>query len=140
MGDRFRYLELARDALAKVSTFSIVECSVIDETDPVDYLSQPRFLNQVVMGKTALAPRELLAQLFAIEDTLGRKREIPKGPRVIDLDLLLYDNLVYRDERLVLPHPAIKRRPFVMKQLLELDEELADPETGEKYREVYRHG
>lgn len=140
IGDREAYLALARHELEKLPDFAMHACSAIDETDPVDYLGQPRFLNQVVEGETTLPPRNFLACLFEIENKLGRKREIPKGPREIDLDLLLYGDVVHKDEFLLLPHPGIKSRPFVLKQLLELDDELKDPETGEKYLEVYRRG
>ncbi len=139
VGDRAAYLEQARDALAHLPGFILHACSGIDETDPVEYLDQPRFLNQVVEGETNLPPGDFLAKLLDIEHKLGRKREIPKGPRAIDLDLLLYGNIVYRDDFLSLPHPGIKRRLFILKQLLELDDTLADPKTGEKYREVYRN-
>ncbi len=139
MGDREAYLAKARDELAHLPGFILRSCSGIDETDPVEYLDQPRFLNQVVEGETALPAGKFLACLFEIENKLGRKREIPKGPRVIDLDLLLYGDIICKDEFLSLPHPEIKRRPFILKQLLELDDTLADPETGEKYREVYRN-
>ena len=140
VGDRIRYLKSARRKLSRMPDFTLRSQSSVDETEPVEYVDQPRFLNQVVCGETSLAPRELLTRLFEIEDALGRKREIPKGPRTIDLDLLLYDDLVYRDDCLVLPHPGIRNRPFVMKQLLELDAELKDPVTGETYQEVYRRG
>ena len=89
--------------------------------------------------ETDLAPRELLRRLLDVEEKLGRRRLVRKGPRTIDLDLLLYDGLVYRDEALTVPHPGIVERPFVMKHLLELDGELADPVSGKKYREVYRN-
>jgi 2-amino-4-hydroxy-6-hydroxymethyldihydropteridine diphosphokinase len=140
VGDRMRYLESARQKLSRMPDFTLQSQSSVDETEPLEYVDQPRFLNQIVCGETALPPHDVLQRLFDIEAALGRKREIPKGPRTIDLDLLLYDDLVYCDERLVLPHPGIRNRPFVMKQLLELDGELKDPVTGEAYKEVYRRG
>jgi 2-amino-4-hydroxy-6-hydroxymethyldihydropteridine diphosphokinase len=140
VGDRMRYLESARTMLACMPDFTLRSQSSVDETEPVEYVDQPRFLNQIVCGETALPPSDVLQRLFDIENALGRKREIPKGPRTIDLDLLLYDDLVYCDERLVLPHPGIRKRPFVMKQLIELDGKLKDPMTGETYWEVYRRG
>ncbi len=137
LGDRAAYLAFARRKLEELPDFALGACSGIDETDPIEYFAQPRFLNQVVSGETKLSPWDLLERLFEIEHKLGRTRKIPKGPRTIDLDLLLYGDMVCRDERLILPHPGIKRRPFVIKELLEIDSSLTDPETGETYREVY---
>jgi 2-amino-4-hydroxy-6-hydroxymethyldihydropteridine diphosphokinase len=139
LGDRGRFLERARSLLAEAVDISLLALSAVDETEPVDVTDQPMFLNQVVLVETDLAPRDLLAVLQRIEDDMGRVRATPRGPRTIDLDLLLYGALVYRDGALTVPHPGIVKRHFVMKHLLELDGELADPVTGKKYREVYRN-
>jgi len=140
LGDRREYLSRALEELSVTPGLTVLAASSIEETDPVDFLDQPRFLNQAVMAGTDLEARDLLARLLAIEEKLGRRRGVPKGPRTIDLDILLYGDVVCREGDLVLPHPGITARPFVMKHLLELDEGLADPATGIPYREVYRNG
>lgn len=139
IGDRNRYLSEARDALSMLPDFKIVSASSIDETKPVDCLDQPDFLNQVIMGETILAPHALLHQTTAIELQLGRQRTVRKGPRTIDIDILLYDEVIMQTEDLILPHREIRNRPFIMKHLIELDETLVDPVSGELYREVYRN-
>ena len=139
LGGRETYLARARELLAEADDITLLAVSSVDETEPVEVTDQPMFLNQVVLVETGLPPRELLRRLLDVEEKLGRRRLVRKGPRTIDLDLLLYDGLVYRDEALTVPHPGIVERPFVMKHLLELDGELADPVSGKKYREVYRN-
>ncbi len=140
LGDRRDFLSRALKELSATPGITVFAASSIEETEPVDFTDQPRFLNQAVMIGTDLAAQELLARLQAIEEKLGRLRGVPKGPRTIDLDILLYGADVCRGRDLVLPHPGIPSRPFVMKHLLELDGELADPETGIPYREVCRNG
>ena len=139
LGDREGNLARAARLLAEAGDIRLLKKSSLEETVPVDYAGQPDFLNQVVLAETELAPRELLDALQKIEYAMGRVRTVPKGPRVIDLDLLLYDALVYRDDALTLPHPGIVKRPFVMREMLELDGELSDPVSGKKDREVLRH-
>ncbi|MCX7679907.1 MAG: 2-amino-4-hydroxy-6-hydroxymethyldihydropteridine diphosphokinase [Spirochaetes bacterium] len=139
LGDRYQYLAKARCMLANLEGFRILSESSIEETDPVGYVAQPKFLNQVIMGVTEHPPEILLRFLLSIEAQLGRTRTIKMGPRVIDLDILLYEGVVVRTDELTIPHPEIRNRPFVMKQLLELDETLIDPTTGEKYMEVYKN-
>ena len=98
--------------------------------------NQPDFLNLVVRGKTGKTPQELLAAIASIENAMGRDRASagPKGPRTIDIDILLFGNRVIEEPDLVVPHPGIKDRQFVLVPLLELDPELTDPLTGTPYR------
>lgn len=92
------------------------------ETDPVGYTQQPRFLNAVALLETDISPLDLLRGLLAIEHSMGRDRakSPPKGPRIIDLDLLLYGDLVLDDPALTLPHPALHERRFVLAPLAEI--------------------
>lgn len=130
LGDRTANLARARREMERRGALKILKASSIKETDPVDYLHQPKFMNQVVMVHTGLAPRELLRELKAIESLMGRSGGIPKGPRVIDLDILLYDNVVMDTPDLIIPHPGIGVRDFVREHLLELDVSLTDPKSG----------
>ncbi len=115
--------------------FGAPELSPIYESEPQYDREQPRFLNAVAAGRTRLGPFELLDELLAIERRLGRQRdqERPKGPRSIDLDLLLYRDWLVCHPRLVLPHPGITERLFVLQPLIDLDPELTDPQCGRVY-------
>jgi 2-amino-4-hydroxy-6-hydroxymethyldihydropteridine diphosphokinase len=116
-------LELLGDDVVAVSSFR--------ETDPVGYLDQPRFLNAVAALETGLEPRELLDRLLEVERELGRTRNGPRfGPRTIDLDLLLYGDLVIDEPGLVVPHPRLAERRFVLEPLAELDPDLVVPGLG----------
>jgi 2-amino-4-hydroxy-6-hydroxymethyldihydropteridine diphosphokinase len=110
-----------------LSYFSVLAQSSIYETEPVDYLSQPWFLNVVVEIGTELSPQQLLRFCLEIETKLGRKRDIPKGPRTIDIDLLFYNDLILNNEELILPHPRIAERRFVLIPLNEIAPALVHP-------------
>jgi 2-amino-4-hydroxy-6-hydroxymethyldihydropteridine diphosphokinase len=136
LGDRKKNLSDAIQHLASGCPVTILDKSSIIETDPVDYLDQPRFLNQVIVVETSLAPRDLLRELKQAEADLGRTKSFSKGPRTIDLDILLYDDIILNTDDLKIPHPEIKNRKFILRHLVELDPELKDPATGKKYREL----
>ena len=116
----------------------VVAKSSLYETEPVDYADQPRFVNSVVQMETELAPDELLEFLLAIERRYGRDRcrDIPKGPRALDLDLLLFDDLVLDSPRLTLPHPALALRRFVLTPLCEIAAGVRHPVLGATMREL----
>lgn len=110
---------------AAVNTFAgcgcrITRSSAVYETEPVDYVDQPLFLNCVVEIETTLAPLELLRRMQEIEAACGRVRTVPKGPRTLDIDILLYGDLVIRTAELTIPHPAMLQRRFVLEPLAEL--------------------
>lgn len=137
LGARTANLERARRELRERKGIEVLGESPVEETDPVDLVGQPRFLNQVVLVRTVMEPLELLRILKGIERKMGRKPSIPKGPRVIDLDILLYGDRVMDTEYLRIPHPRIRERDFVMKHLIALDPDIADPVDRKKYREVF---
>ncbi len=127
LGDREatmrRAIELLGDEVVAVSSFR--------ETDPVGYEDQPRFLNGAVALETELSPRELLDRLLAVERELGRTRDGPRyGPRTIDLDLLLYGEVVVDEPGLRVPHPRLAERRFALEPLAELDPSLTIPGAG----------
>jgi len=136
LGDRYKNLSDARTLISSYKEIEILKESSILETDPVDFLDQPPFLNQIIALKTTLTPEKLLSLLQQIEFNMGKKVIIPKGPRLIDLDILLYNDLILTTSDLVLPHPGIKKRDFILKHLIELDDELSDPVSGILYKEV----
>ncbi len=137
LGNREEFLESAVRMIAESAGRVAAESSVL-HTKAVDFTDQPDFLNQVIQIETGLDPLQLLDTLKHIETALGRKKTFPRGPREIDLDILLYDDLVLNSERLVVPHPRILHRHFVLRHLLELDPDLRDPVTGRLYADIFQ--
>jgi 2-amino-4-hydroxy-6-hydroxymethyldihydropteridine diphosphokinase len=142
MGDRGNYLTQARDLLKSSEEVRISKESSLYESEPVGYLDQPCFLNQVVDVKTTLAPQDLLHILQQVENVLGRRRVIRWGPRVIDIDLLLYDRLTISSDDLTVPHPRLDERNFVLVPLNEISPELVHPDgrTTAEHLECYLAG
>jgi 2-amino-4-hydroxy-6-hydroxymethyldihydropteridine diphosphokinase len=132
LGDPPEQIRRALELLAAEDGVRIVAVSSLSETDPVGYEDQPRFLNGAVELRTVLRARELLERLLAIERRLGRVRGLgPRfGPRTIDLDLLLYGDAVVEEPGLVVPHPRLHERRFVLEPLVELDPALEVPGRG----------
>ncbi len=131
LGAREASLRRAVALLDAREDIAVAAISVLRETDPVGYLDQPRFLNGVVALDTGLCPHELLAVLLEIERELGRVRDgIRNGPRPIDLDLLLYDDLTLDEPDLTVPHPRLHERRFVLEPLADLDPDLIVPGQG----------
>ncbi|MBN2118464.1 MAG: 2-amino-4-hydroxy-6-hydroxymethyldihydropteridine diphosphokinase [Anaerolineales bacterium] len=110
--------------------------SQVYETPPWGYEDQPKFLNQVVRVKTYLEPEPLLKHLKRLEVALGRKEALPNGPRLIDIDILFYDELVLYSPALVIPHPRLHERAFVLLPLMDLDPELVHPVNKKSVREM----
>jgi 2-amino-4-hydroxy-6-hydroxymethyldihydropteridine diphosphokinase len=129
-GDRSANLRSAIGHLAALG--KVLAVSSFYDTAPVGYLDQPRFLNAAALLETALPPLELLDSLLSIERSMGRDRSasVPKGPRVIDLDLLLFGSEVMETTTLTLPHPAMRERRFVLEPLAEIAPTILDPVTG----------
>ncbi len=128
MGDRAGYLLLAVRGLMDAG-LKVRRLSSVYETEPVDIIEQPAFLNMIaeLEGDSLPAPEQLLARLLRIEYLLGRRRDVRRGPRTIDLDLLLYGDELRATEFLTLPHPRIAERRFVLVPLAELVPHLLHP-------------
>lgn len=126
VGDRLQNLRLACAAFEERG-ITIRRASSVYETEPVDLREQAWFLNCVVEVETSLPPLRFLDELQQIELELGRRRTVPKGPRTIDLDILLYGNQIIREENLTVPHPALHERRFVLVPLREIAPTLKPP-------------
>ena len=131
LGDRAGYLLLAVRGMLDTG-MDVIRLSSVYETEPVEYENQPPFLNMVaeLRGSTLPSPDQTLARLLQIEYSLGRTREVPLGPRTIDLDLLIFGDYRADTEFLTLPHPRIVSRKFVLAPLNELVPNLIHPVLG----------
>jgi len=126
VGDREHNLREALRLLAE-SGIRVLKVSSIYETEPVDYLEQPWFLNAALEAQTDLPPLDLLQRLRAIEFGMGSKKPFAKGPRLIDLDILLYANEAIATPELQVPHPRMLNRRFVLAPLAEIAPNLRHP-------------
>ena len=126
LGDR---LENLREAMRRLGDAGIAlkRTSSVYETEPVDNAAQGWFLNCVAEVSTTLEPLEFLHRLQVVERELGRERTVPKGPRTIDIDILLYDDLLIETDELTVPHPRMLQRRFVLEPLCEIAPTLAIP-------------
>jgi 2-amino-4-hydroxy-6-hydroxymethyldihydropteridine diphosphokinase len=134
LGDRLSNLSNAIDALQP--NCQIVAMSRIYETAPVGLTDQPSFLNMAVKAQTALPPLELLAVLKQLEKTLGRTEAVRWGPRLIDLDILLYDQLHLSHATLDIPHPRLIERRFALAPLADVGAEALHPTAGKTIAEL----
>lgn len=129
-----RPVQQVQDAIATLSrhpSFQLHSCSSLYRSAPVGLINQPDFINAVCHLRTGLAPEEVLQQLQQIEHDAGRRRDGERwGPRTLDLDLLLYDDLVVETTSLLIPHPRMHERAFVLYPLRELVPELVIPGRG----------
>jgi 2-amino-4-hydroxy-6-hydroxymethyldihydropteridine diphosphokinase len=132
LGDREALLVRAVEELRAASGIRVAAVSPLPRTDPVGITEQPRFLNGAVELETSLDPRALLEFLLELERSLGRDRSgvPPGGPRTIDLDLLLYDDVQLGEPDLALPHPRLHERRFVLEPLNDLDAAAHVPGRG----------
>lgn len=128
LGDRAANIQKALSLLAVETTLTSV--SSLYETEPWGCEAQPRFLNAACRVETTMAPLELLDLLHRVEKEVGRKPTFPLGPRLIDVDILLYGQGTLETERLVVPHPGLAERAFVLVPLAEIARELRHPVLG----------
>lgn len=127
LGNRSTWLRLAQEKLFSAPTTQLMAASSVYETEPVGKIDQPAFLNQVLEVRTTLAPENLLSRLLQVERELGRMRNERWGPRNIDLDLLVFGNRQDKTALLVLPHPELHRRRFVLQPWAEIAPEFVVP-------------
>lgn len=128
LGDRHGHLRWAAGRLGDILSDLVV--SPFYETDAVGVGPQPRYLNAAAVGHTAIEPRALLTCLLDLERERGRSRPWPGAPRTLDLDLILYGDLVMEEPQLVVPHPRFRERAFVLEPLAAIAPDLVDPVSG----------
>ena len=134
LGDRLANLKQAIAALTP--QLEVKAKSQVYETPPWGFEDQPKFLNQVIKANTYLDPEPLLKHLKRLEVALGRKESFPNGPRLIDMDILFYDDLVVDKPSLVVPHPRLHERGFVLQPLMEIAPNLVHPVNKKTVREM----
>lgn len=137
LGDSAELLRIAEEKLSECEGIRMGKCSSLYRTSPYGVTEQPDFLNACLTFDTFLEPEELLEFMQEIEAECGRERKEHWGPRTLDLDLLFYGDRVIRTERLVVPHPQIAKRMFVMEPLKEIDPYLPHPLTGKTVEEMW---
>ena len=134
LGDRLANLKQAIASLTP--QMEVKTKSQVYETAPWGYEDQPKFLNQVVKAKTYLDAEPLLKHLKRLEVALGRKESFPNGPRLIDMDILFYDDLVLEMPSLIIPHPRLHERCFVLLPLMDIAPDLVHPVNDKSVREM----
>ncbi len=134
LGDRRANLQAALARLAELGELKSV--SSFYETEPVELTSQPWFLNIAAALETELMPKQLMSRILDLERSLGRRRIQPKGPRLIDIDILLFGNSLVDTKGLTIPHPALPQRRFVLEPLAEIAPDLRHPVLKRTMREL----
>ncbi len=135
MGNRLGYLQQAIDEI-EASCGIITRRSSVYETAAWGLTDQPSFYNQALALESFLEPEALMEALLAIEERMGRKRDIKMGPRIIDIDILLIDDLVMNKPRLSVPHPALALRRFALAPLVQIAAELVHPVLHKTIRQL----
>lgn len=136
MGDKEENLNSAIELINSAAFNEVIKVSKFYETKPVGYLEQDNFLNGALEVKTLLSPRKLMQFLLEKEEDLKRERIIKWGPRTIDLDILLYDNLITCEEEIIIPHPRMHERLFVLKPLSDIAPYIMHPILNKRIIEL----
>lgn len=135
VGDKKKNLNKAIVKLKE--KISDIHVSKFYETEPWGYENQDKFLNAAIGGTTFLSPNDLLKFVKQIEKEVGRVERFKWGPREIDIDILFYDSLIYKDNSLIIPHPFLHERKFVLEPLMDLDSNFIHPVFKKTIRQLY---
>lgn len=137
LGDREKNLTLALSLLEKEGV-EILKMSSLYETQPVDFPAQPLFYNQLVEVRTNANPEALLDLIKKIEKKMGRTRRLKKGPRIIDIDIILAEGSVIRKKELKIPHPRIEKRNFVLLPFVEISPDTVHPILNKNMKNLWK--
>ncbi|MCU7257982.1 2-amino-4-hydroxy-6-hydroxymethyldihydropteridine diphosphokinase [Pseudomonas aeruginosa] len=129
MGDRAHQLQQAIQIIDRFQHIDVKSVSPIYETEPVGYTDQPQFLNLCIEIETTLKPQELLKRCLETEQALHRVRKIRWGPRTLDVDILLYGNEIIEEDNLIIPHPRMVERAFVLIPLNDIASKHIEPRS-----------
>lgn len=135
LNDRVKNIEVA---LSELKNFGIIisKKSSLYNTAPWGYTEQPEFLNQAIECLTSFNPIDLLKVIKKIEKKMGRKDTFRYGPRIIDIDIIFYDNIIFKSAELIIPHPLMHKRDFVLKPLCEIASDFIHPELKLSIKEL----
>lgn len=134
LGDRQKNIHAATEQIRSLGTITAI--SKYYETEPQEVANQPWFINSVIELETTLSPHELLTRLLEIEQKLGRVRSKRFGARIIDIDILLYDEMIINEPDLIIPHPRLHERAFVLIPLLEIVADQPHPLLQRSFTEL----
>lgn len=137
VGDREEYIEQAVFLLGKIKGVEILRRSSNYETEAVGGPDQPQFINAAVSLRTTLTPHKLIEELHTIENALGREREVEWGPRTIDIDILLFGDVILSEDELQIPHPLLHERLFVLQPLKEIAAHVLHPVLEKSIEDIY---
>ncbi len=138
IGDREKYIARALSLLAANNEIKILKLSALYESQPIGIVDQDDFLNGVVSVSTTMSPEGLLNFCMQVEGHLGRKRDVRWGPRTIDLDILLFDDIVMNTDELTIPHRELRNRRFVLQPLAEIAADVIVPDCKKSVRQLLR--
>lgn len=139
IGNREGYLKVALSMLQRIPQTKLIQSSPLYETEPIGFKEQEWFLNLIAEIETDLSPQKLLKALQIVEDKLKRERNIPFGPRTIDLDILLYDKRIIDEPNLVIPHPRMHERVFVLVPFCNIAADTCHPLLNCTVKELLNH-
>jgi 2-amino-4-hydroxy-6-hydroxymethyldihydropteridine diphosphokinase len=138
LGEKERNIRRAVDEIALMPFTKLITVSSLYDSEPVGDVEQGNFVNAVALIETDLPARRLLWNLMLIEQRMGRVRTVKWGPRTIDLDIILYGKNIVEEDGLMIPHPEMEKRAFVLIPLLEIEPDLVHPRTKEPVKKLLR--